>query len=202
MNNKPNVFRDFAGDPVHECNHCGAKIFEDEIIKGNESNHYCCHHGVIPLDLMKVTIPKILKDILLKQTNEGKEFRKNIRKYNNLFAFTSMKANVDHELASLRNGIYTFRISGVLHHYIPMNILPPNESMKPKFAQIYFYDKDFQLTERCSWFKGLCKETIRKLQEMIHEKSNLLTTFPGLTHFSEKNVDEITFQLKQKKKRE
>ena len=194
--------RDFAGVPEFNCNHCGAALFRDEIIALKPSDHYCCHHGIVPLEIMKVATPKDLKNLLLKQTDEAKEFRLNIRKYNNLFAFTSMKANLDHNLASRRNGVYTFRVSGVLHHYVPVNILPPNESTKPRFAQIYFYDKEFQLHERTTCFSNLNHETIKTLQNMIHQKNNLLQTFPGLSQFKKKNVDEITFKLKEKKKRE
>ena len=193
-------FRDFAGVPDEMCNHCGASLFQDEVLRTNE--HYCCHHGTVPLDLMKVSVPKILKKLLKGQDERATEFRLNIRKYNNLFAFTSMKAKLDHKLASQREGFYTFRVSGVLHHFIPVNILPPNQSMKPKFAQIYFYDAEFQLKERTSCFADLNEQTIEELQNMIHEKNNLLNTFPGLSQFSNKNVDEITFKLKEKNKRE
>ena len=201
MNSNKSLYeRDFAGSPEYECNHCKAALFHDELSRSDE--HYCCHNGIVPLELMKVSTPKILKNLLQLQNERSKEFRANIRKYNNLFAFTSMKANLDHKLASQRSGIYTFRISGVLHHYIPINVFPPNQTFKPRFAQIYFYDKDFQLSERNSCFKGLNENTIKELQEMIHEQSNLLKAFPGLSHFETKNVDEITFKLKEKKERE
>ena len=109
-------FRDYAGIPDCKCDHCGASLFKDEILKAAQKAHYCCHHGIVPLNVMKISIPRTLRKLLLEQTSESKEFKKNIRRYNNLFAFTSMKANLDHKLASQRQGIYTFRVSGVLHH--------------------------------------------------------------------------------------
>ena len=201
MSTNSSIFRrNLAGSPNNLCTRRGASLFDDEK-QSKRTEHYCCHHGIVPLQLMKVSIPKVLKNLLLNQTEQAKEFRLNIRRYNNLFAFTSMKANLDHNLASLRKGLYTFRISGVLHHYMPVNIFPPTQSMKPKFAQIYFYDKDFQLKERSSSFKDLNKDTIEKLQTMIHKYNHLLKTFPGLSNFSKQNVDEITFQLREKKQR-
>ena len=203
MSTNSSVFdRDFLGLPNNECSHCGASLFDGEVLSKTSREHYCCHHGIVPLNLMKIKIPWTLQNLLLEQTDEAKEFRLNIRRYNNLFAFTSMKANLDHNLASLREGFYTFRISGVLHHYAPVNIFPPNESMKPKFAQIYFYDKDFQLKQRTSSFQDLNKKTINRIQKMIHKHNDLLKAFPGLSNFSKQNVDEITFQLREKKKRE
>ena len=69
---------------------------------------------------------------------EDEHFRINIRKYNSVFSFTSLGVHVDEDLASARNGTYTFRIQGQLHHKI--GSLIPNENEEAKFAQIYFYD--------------------------------------------------------------
>ena len=173
-------FRDHAGEPDYECDHCGAALFFDEVSSSKSTEYYCCHQGVVPLELMKVSVPRFLKQLLLSQSKEAKEFRKNIRRYNNLFAFTSMKANLDKQLASQRNGIYTFRISGVLTHYLPRNAYA-NPNKKPKFAQIYFYDKDFQLRERISCFQNLNEDLIKGLQNMIHARNFLFNKFRGLT---------------------
>ena len=197
--NQSNFTRDYRGEPTHQCSHCKASIFKGELTK-NKTEHYCCHHGIIPLDLMEVNVPNTLKELLLDQTKTGKEFKVNIRKYNNLFAFTSMKANLDRDLASQRAGTYTFRVSGVLNHFIASNIFPPQDT-PPRFAQIYFYDEDFQLRERISCFQDLNENTIKKLQVMIHQHNALLEKFPGLSQFSEKNVDEIKFELKERNDR-
>ena len=115
MINKNNhlFVRDFAGHPGNECEHCGALMFEDEISRRNTSLHYCCHHGLILLRFMNVSIPPFLNDLLHGDAKVARNFRHNIRQYNNLFAFTSMKANLDETLANQKIGVYTFRISGV-----------------------------------------------------------------------------------------
>ena len=64
-----------------------------------------------------------------------------IRSYNQVLAFTSLRTNIDNELANAQKGVYTFRIQGELYHQIG-GLMPINDCQKPKFAQIYFYDTD------------------------------------------------------------
>ena len=75
---------------------------------------------------------------LLTATNSrGRAYREHIRTYNSVLAFASLCVNLEKELASARCGVYTFRIHGVVRHYI--------EQLTPQvggasFAQIYIHD--------------------------------------------------------------
>jgi hypothetical protein len=62
---------------------------------------------------------------------------RNIRKYNCLFAFTSMGANIDNSVNDGR-GPPVFKISGQVHHRI--GSLLPSDGVPPKFIQFYIYD--------------------------------------------------------------
>ena len=66
-------------------------------------------HFVVKLVKLAVTsIPKQLYQLFASQTEEAIEFRKNIRSYNSMFSFTFFGDSLDKDLASLRQGIYTF----------------------------------------------------------------------------------------------
>ena len=62
-----------------------------------------------------------------------------------MFAFTSMGGKVDKTINNGR-GPYVFRISGQNFHR--MGSLLPSESEKPKFAQLYIYDTDNEISNR------------------------------------------------------
>ena len=54
-----------------------------------------------------------------------------------------MGAKVDENLANGRDGIFTFRINGVIHHRIG-SVLPA-EHEQPVFSQIYILDGEEQV---------------------------------------------------------
>jgi hypothetical protein len=64
---------------------------------------------------------------------EAKEFRENIRNYNNAFAFSSLGVKIDSSVYGM-NGVFTFRIQGELCHQI--SSLLPRIGEQPKFAQL------------------------------------------------------------------
>jgi hypothetical protein len=98
---------------------------------------------------------------------EAKEFRENIRNYNNAFAFSSLGVKIDSSVYG-PNGIYTFRIQGELYHRIS-TLLPPN-GKPPNFAQIYIYDSNPQSQAQTRANRVHDKvdiNTILRLQEML-----------------------------------
>jgi hypothetical protein len=64
----------------------------------------------------------------------GREFRTNIRRYNNALSFTSLGADIDNSVNG-PYGINTFRIHGALHHNI-LGLLP-DDGQKAGFSQVY-----------------------------------------------------------------
>ena len=80
----------------------------------------------------------MLSNLLTTADKQGRDFRDHIRAYNSALAFASLGVNLDKELANARRGVYTFRIHGVVHHYIGQ--LTPREGEAPSFAQIYIHD--------------------------------------------------------------
>jgi len=74
-----------------------------------------------------------------------RQFIKNIRQYNCLFAFTSMGANIDRSMNNGR-GPPVFKVSGQVHHRIGP-LLPANGN-SPKFLQLYIYDTANEVKNR------------------------------------------------------
>src|SRR5215813_3849173 len=97
----------------------------------------------------------------------GKNFRDNLRTYNNIFSFCSLGVEVDQSVWGPM-GIYTFRIKGALCHKI--GSLLPIEGEQPKFAQIYVTDSDpnRQMQQRFHFGHGHVEQDIlRDLQAMM-----------------------------------
>ncbi|KAI9098304.1 hypothetical protein DFS34DRAFT_649888 [Phlyctochytrium arcticum] len=99
-----------AGDMNCECRSCGAFRWKAE------KASICCHNGKTKGDDVGHVSPHAaLQPLFSGATNDSKEFLAHIRKYNQAFAFTSMSSNLDLNLASDRDGIYTFRVNGELY---------------------------------------------------------------------------------------
>ena len=97
------------------CRHCNAKFWYDErIVVGNSRRvdyHKCCSAGKVRLH-DQGEYPQYIKDLF---TN--RHFLENIRAYNQMFAMTSLGAEVDNSI-NMGGGPYVFKISGQLYHRI------------------------------------------------------------------------------------
>ena len=124
----------------YSCSICDAKFWESEKISTSTKTcakfSLCCGQGKVLPSLDK--LPELFGDLLTVTDSRSKYFRNHIRAYNTRLAFCSLGANIDKELANARRGVYTFRIQGVVHHYIGRLI--PNCDEAPVFVQIYIHD--------------------------------------------------------------
>ncbi|KAF8403520.1 hypothetical protein HHK36_011624 [Tetracentron sinense] len=105
----PKIGRHYIEGNVHRnnlaipriCNHCSAKLFQFE------SKNLCCNNGNV--NLPSLAAPQELLNLYSGDTAEAIHFRRFIRSYNSVFAFTSMGVKIDENLANGRDGVYTFR---------------------------------------------------------------------------------------------
>lgn len=145
---------DDIGDCDIVCNFCGAKVWYGERSdKGQKCKHpefsICCMKGKVQLPLLSEP-PELLRKLFSGEDKRSNNFFQNIRSYNNMFAFTSMGGKVE----TLRNdgrSPPSFVISGQNYHRI--GTLLPSEGERPKFAQLYIYDTQNELSNRLSYYR-------------------------------------------------
>ncbi|KAL0369053.1 UNVERIFIED_CONTAM: hypothetical protein Scaly_1124200 [Sesamum calycinum] len=104
------------------CTYCGAVKFE------YESPTFCCDNGKVKL--VHVEVPDKLYELFTSKSKEAMAFRKNIRLFNCIFSFTSLGVKLAKELASSRQGVYTFRAQGMVYHDLP-GLLPDEKGPNP-----------------------------------------------------------------------
>jgi hypothetical protein len=108
----------------------------------------------------------------------AKSFRRNIRNYNNSFAFSSLGVKIDSSVYG-PSGVYTFRIQGELIHRIG-SLLPTSDDQQPRFAQIYIHDSDpqRQADTRISYHHGLLdRSLVLQLQHMLRLHNPYIEVF-------------------------
>ncbi|XP_057250038.1 uncharacterized protein LOC125496641 [Beta vulgaris subsp. vulgaris] len=171
------------GDPIWECEYCGAMMWFEERTKKHINTtkpkfSQCCMQGKVQLPLLRPP-PKLLSDLLEGKHPRSKHFFENIRPYNMMHSFTSMGGKVIHPSTQGR-GPYNFKIGGQNHHLI--GSLLPNEGSRPKFSQLYIYDTEHEINNRKNAVssknpKKFEDPLIAELQNMIDEHNPLAKIF-------------------------
>lgn len=143
---------------LYECGFCGAWKWP------GESEVSCCRAGRVRL------APLLRVPYYLLEYYKDPEFRRLIRAYNQVFAFTSIgvarsdgvRVRGVREDTSVQGqrGVYTYRVQGAMCHYLG-SLLPRMEQngadfTPAKFAQIYIVDDD--LKRRAERRKGIFHE--------------------------------------------
>ena len=144
--------RSYYGGPNQECCNCRAVFWHAEKI-GRESRsasgsiiyNKCCKGGRVVIPPFRPRPEPLASLAAFDGGPVSNKFMKNIRRYNCLFAFTSMGANIDRTMNDGR-GPPVFKISGQIHHRIGA-MLPP-DGHSPKFIQLYVYDTSSEVDNR------------------------------------------------------
>lgn len=152
------------GNRDRVCEHCKALFWYDERIKyKNRSSpeyHRCCNNGKVVLP------PNQPCPDYIKQLFQDRHFIENVRAYNQMFAMTSLGAEVDQSINRGR-GPYVFKVSGRIYHWIGSMCPPVNK--EPKFLQLYIYDTANEVDNRLQNFKNSDKRLRRDIvQNLIH----------------------------------
>ncbi|KAF7801895.1 uncharacterized protein G2W53_041006 [Senna tora] len=123
--------------------YCGAMMWYKECVnKSKNSVHpnfsLCCMKGKVQLPVTKEP-PKLLFDLFTRKDSRSGDFMKEIRNYNNMFAFTSMGGKIDHSVNNGK-GPYVFQLHGQNMHLL--GSLLPCDDGPLKLSQLYIYDTD------------------------------------------------------------
>jgi hypothetical protein len=121
--------------PQPDCHHCGAKRFQ------YESPGFCCKDGKVNLEMPQP--PEELRLLYTTRDPDSQHFLDNTRFFNGHFSFTTLNCEYDQNLASSRNGVYTFKAHGQVYHNIHSFGQRDDE---PSHLQLYFYDDDPSLS--------------------------------------------------------
>ena len=109
------------------------------VTNGQPEFTLCCANGKINLPKTPLT-PSFLMQ-LYNDPKKARHFKKNIRRYNSMFAFTSMGGRVDNSI-NKGGAPYIYRLNGQNHHVF--GSLIPNNGDDPKFCQLYIYDTEHE----------------------------------------------------------
>lgn len=147
---------------IGECNRicpsCSARLFP------NESYNKCCHSGKVQLEPLP-NLPTELSNLL-----SNSHFLKNVRKYNNAFAMTSLGCQEEWTYT-------TFKISGKLYHRI--GSLLPISDKDSKFLQVYFIGNSEEevAKRRENTDSDLDEAILQQLQILLHEQNEYVRLF-------------------------
>ena len=125
----------------------------------------CCFSGKLDLPKLHEPPPELLQ--LLTGTDDvAKNFRKEIRRYNNALAMTSLGCKTDNSV-NQGAGPYVFKIHGRLTHKSGSLLPPPNGH--PTYAQLYIYDPvdalNYSMGHQAN--NTLHHGTMQQLQDML-----------------------------------
>ncbi|CAJ2631977.1 unnamed protein product [Trifolium pratense] len=139
------------GEPTCICEYCGAMMWSEERLRKlskakNPKFNMCCFQGRIVIPHYH-PLPQPLNDLFHKHDKRSKYFLDNIRSFNSMFAFTSMGGKLNKSLND-GNATPTFLMNGENYHQI--GSLLPHPGIQPKFAQLYIYDTENEISNRMS----------------------------------------------------
>ncbi|GAU39679.1 hypothetical protein TSUD_320920 [Trifolium subterraneum] len=117
-----------VGQPTCKCPDCGAIMCQGDI-------------EIVPYK----RLPEPLHNLYHGQDRRSKFFLENIRSFNSMFAFTSMGGKINTSFND-GNGPPMFVLNGENYHQIGSLLPPPGKP--PKFAQLYIYDTDNEISNR------------------------------------------------------
>ena len=185
-----------------KCIHCGALMWKEErvnknVTKGTPEFSLCCCRGQINLPKVPPT-PSYLWQ-LYNDPEKGNSFKRNVRLYNTMFAFTSMGGKVDNSINTGR-APYIYRLNGQNHHVF--GTLIPNDGKDPKFCQLYIYDTENEVENRMKWVRVNNGEpveaaVVRGLLDMLDSTNELVPFFRmARDRFKEDAVQDLKIVMK------
>lgn len=122
--------------------------YEERLEKKRNSKNpkfsLCCMQGKVELPLLKEP-PSPLNEFLKNDDAQSRIVQENIRCLNGMLSFTSMGGKIDSTVNHGR-GPYVFKLAGQNYHQI--GSLLPTSGSSPKFAQLYIYDTENEVSNR------------------------------------------------------
>lgn len=187
------ISRHELGRMNQTCVHCGARFWMEEKIRNSSlaspAFSTCCAHGKVRLPRL-IEPPPYLLNLYTSSDSDAVSFRKKIRCYNNVLAFTSLGADIN---VIPGQGISDFRIHGQVYHRI--GSLLPEYGLRPVFAQLYVYDSKHENANRRNVMPDLDDAILRDLLNMLDECNPYVQNFHRVRDLIQTNVSDEIFMV-------
>lgn len=139
------------------CKYCTAYHFLGKFDKKNKQFKNCCHKGIVKVP-SDPEYPTELMELYNNNSKLGKNFKNNIRGYNNSSAFASFRAKFKNVAGK---GPQIIKIGGQIYHNT--YALHPNENDVSKFGQLYVIERNIANKIRNDQNSEFSKELLTKL---------------------------------------
>ena len=131
--------------------------------------------GQVQIEQMR-PLPEPLNNLINGETPEARAFREGIRRWNSLFAFTSIRFNMDNRASEIGGTFQLFQIHGALYHR--QGPLEPTGGLgDARFSQIYLYDPADAARARSARAPELDANLIHSLTMMLQESNPLIRLY-------------------------
>ncbi|XP_072054416.1 uncharacterized protein [Arachis hypogaea] len=198
------------GDPEFFCRHCDAMMWYEERSEKSKTGSniefsICCMRGKVQLPFLQRP-PQLLQGLLSGADQRSKHFKDNIRTYNSMFCFTSLGGKIETSIND-GTGPPQFIVSGQNYHRI--GSLVPIEGQRPKFAQLYIYDTENEVSNRIEIFSSrtnnnnIDQSLVLDLKDMIDQHNVLAHTFRIVRNYlNQGDIANIRLRLYRKRSKD
>ena len=142
---------------------------------GEASFQSCCMHGQVQIEPMRV-LPEPLNSLMNGDNHEARSFREGLRRWNSIFAFTSIRFNMDNRATEIGGTFQLFQIHGALYHR-QGPLVPAGGLEDARFSQIYLYDPADAARARFTLAPELNANLITSLTMRLHEHNPLIQLY-------------------------
>jgi len=157
-------------DAQHWASESSAKKPRD----GEASYESCCKQGKARVEAMR-PLPEPLNTLMCGDNALSRSFRAILRRWNELFAFTSIKFNMDNRINELGTGFQLFQVHGALYHR--QGPLVPIGGRDALYSQIYLYDPAYAAQERTRPALELDAEIVHSMTLMLQECNPMIRMY-------------------------
>ncbi|XP_072073467.1 uncharacterized protein [Arachis hypogaea] len=150
--------------------------------------------------------PQLLQGLISGADQRSKHFKNNIRTYNSMFCFTSLGGKIETSIND-GTGPPQFIVSGQNYHRI--GSLVPIEGQRPKFAQLYIYDTENEVSNRIEIFSSrtnnnnIDQSLVLDLKDIIDQHNVLAHTFRIVRNYlNQGDIANIRLRLYRKRSKD
>ncbi|KAK8918884.1 hypothetical protein KSP39_PZI021564 [Platanthera zijinensis] len=170
----------------HFCTNCNAKLF------GGETPTMCCSNGRVQIP--SIPVPPELYHLFTTDSAESRHFRRYIRSYNHVFAFTSMGVTLDEALVADQHAVYTLRAHGSIYHRI--GSLLPAANTRSRYLQLYIYDTEHEIDYRLQENAELDRALLQKIKSILDAYNPFVLMFRQI--FQHEDINRCRLIIKDK----